>query len=114
MSYADRLGAPDFRVRYKWLPASEDGFFQRPFQHIRCDFSYVGDDIKKTGIYRIWPDFEGPDERPIPEGEEIPESGTTTCGSSIEKNTRTSIGSGRGLPYPTSGDSTTGSSRDLV
>ena len=78
MSYAHRLGEPDFRVRYKWLPASADGFFQRPFQHIRCDFSYAGDDIQKTGIYMIWPEFEDAEGLPIPEGHEIPEAGTAT------------------------------------
>lgn len=78
MSYANRLGEPDFRVRYQWLPASEDGFLQRPFQHIRCDFSYAGDDIQKTGIYMIWPEFEDGAGLPIPDGEAIPECGTAT------------------------------------
>ena len=78
MSYSDRSGEPDFRVQYRWLPPAEDGFFQQRFQHIRCDFSYEGDDIKKTGIYTIHPEFEDEKGRPIPEGEEIPEAGTAT------------------------------------
>jgi hypothetical protein len=52
----------------------EEGGRNRPvFQGLRCDFSYDGDDIKKTGIYMIHPEFEDEegnvildDEKPVP------------------------------------------------
>ena len=78
VNYSERLGKPDFRVRYRWFPPSEDGFFQRPFQHMRCDFSYEGDDVAKTGIYMIHPEFEDANHSPLPEGQEVPHSGTAT------------------------------------
>src|SRR5262249_24307456 len=71
-------GEPDFRVRYMWLPPAADGLVQRPHQHLRCDFAYAGDDIGKTGVYMIWPEFEDALGRPIPEGAEVPASGTAT------------------------------------
>jgi hypothetical protein len=79
MSYLERFGrSPDFRVRYQWLPQDDAEVRQRPFQHIRCDFSYEGDDIQRTGIYMIWPEFEDLSGQPIPESGPVPESGTAT------------------------------------
>lgn len=78
-AYAEQFGRqPDFRVRYVWLPQEDADVHQLPFQHMRSDFSYEGDEIAETGIYMIWPEFEDERGDPIPEGDEIPESGTAT------------------------------------
>ena len=72
MSYRERLGRPpDFRVRYRWL---DDG--QRPFQHMRCDFAYEGDDVERDGVHVISPEFEEADGRPLDESGPVPPSGT--------------------------------------
>ena len=79
MNYREQTGRePDFRVQYSWLSPIPGGFNQQPYQHMRCDFSYAGDDLAITGIYMIFPEFEDPHGVPIPEGARIPLSGTAT------------------------------------
>ena len=79
MRYRDQTGRkPDFRVRYQWLPQTFTGTNQKPFQHMRCDFAYDGDDIKQTGIYMIWPEFEDASGEPLDESSEVPTEGTAT------------------------------------
>ncbi|WBW98362.1 hypothetical protein [Oceanirhabdus sp. W0125-5] len=47
----------DFIVKYR-LYKVEEGGRKQTFQGYRCDFAYDGDDISKTGIYMIHPEFE--------------------------------------------------------
>lgn len=53
------VGHPqDFDVKYRLYSIEEGGRKNPPRQGYRCDFSYDGDDITKTGIYMIHPEFE--------------------------------------------------------
>lgn len=73
-TYLERTGRrPDFRVRHEWLRAVEGAW--QPVQHMRCDFSYDGDNTHRDGVYMIWPEFEDDDGTPIPEGSPIPMTG---------------------------------------
>jgi hypothetical protein len=75
ISYRDRR-TPDFRVRYRFLSEAEGGRKQLPFQHIRSDFLYGGDDPQKEGIWCIWPEFLAPDGTVLPEdGRSVPGEG---------------------------------------
>ena len=75
-SYRDRRGIdPDFRVRYRFLSAEDGGRKERPFQHIRSDFLYEGDDPKKDGIWCIWPEFLSADGTMFPDNERVPVEG---------------------------------------
>ena len=48
----------DFEVKYRFLSAVEGGRKTgSPFQGYRSDWAYEGDDISKTGIYMIHPEF---------------------------------------------------------
>jgi len=47
-----------------------------PFQGYRCDWAYDGDDIEKTGIYMIWPEFENESSEVIPEKQTVLPNGT--------------------------------------
>ncbi len=47
----------DFEARIRILRHDEGGRSKPPYNGIRWDFAYDGDDIEKTGIYMIWPDF---------------------------------------------------------
>ena len=60
---------PDFRVSYKWCSD------QKPYQHMRCDFAYAGDDITHNDIYKIHPEFERAPGDPYGKDEEIPKEG---------------------------------------
>lgn len=73
MSYEERLGHPqDFNVSYRFLSREEGGRVSGPpLQGYRCDFSYEGDDIQKTGIYMIWPEFEDERGKVLPEGARV-------------------------------------------
>jgi hypothetical protein len=67
---------PDFKVRYRFIPYSEGGRVQVPYQGYRSDFHYEGEDMQRDGIYMIWPEFLRPDGTILLETEEIvPESG---------------------------------------
>lgn len=48
----------DFKVLYRFLKNEDGTYIQKPFQGMRCDFAYDGDDVEETGIYMIWPEFE--------------------------------------------------------
>ena len=76
MSYAltaDR--PPDFRVRYRWVATSESVVKQQPFQHMRCDFAYAGDDLSKEPVYMILPEFEDDAKQPLSTHAVVPRSG---------------------------------------
>jgi hypothetical protein len=75
LTYAEqRRRKPDFRVRYRWIDEQSPSFHQKPFQHMRCDFSYESDD-GRDGLYMIWPEFEDAAEAPLAEGSPIPAEG---------------------------------------
>lgn len=69
-SYAEGSGRPpSFEVAYRFLSADEGGRRSPPYQHTRWDFLYEGDDPEVDSIWMIWPEFIGPDDRVLPEGE---------------------------------------------
>jgi len=75
-SYRERSGRQaDFRVRYRFLTEAEGGRHSLPFQHIRSDFLYEGDDPTTDGVWCIWPEFLGPAGHVIPEDERVPAEG---------------------------------------
>ena len=47
-----------------------------PYQGLKRDWAYVGDDINKTGIYMIWAELEDGDGQPLPVGILVPLQGT--------------------------------------
>jgi hypothetical protein len=80
MSYEERTGHPaDFEVRYRILTAEIGGRCTGPpHQNYRCDWAYDGDDISKTGLYMIYPQFLAEDGSVFPEGRPVPVSGLAT------------------------------------
>ena len=80
MNYAEQTGRqPDFEVHYRFFTHEEGGRLTGPpFQHIRCDWSYEGDDISKTGISMVWPEFLAKDGSIFSEGVQVPASGAAT------------------------------------
>jgi hypothetical protein len=77
MTYSKRTGrVQDFDVHYRFLFPDAGGLKSLPGQGYRCDWSYDGDDIKATGIYMIWPEFESDDGSIIPMGEYVLLEGT--------------------------------------
>ncbi len=60
---------PDFKVRYRFLSAAEGGRSTPPYQRIRWDFLYEGDDPRTDGIHMIWPEFISPAGSILGEGE---------------------------------------------
>ena len=80
MNYAERVkGLPDFEVGYRFLSEAEGGRKTGPpYQHYRCDWSYDGDDISKTGLYAIWPEFLDSDGQVFPDKIQISPTGKAT------------------------------------
>ena len=79
--YSETSGrSPDFRVRYEWLPQTEDEHYQRPFQHMRSDFLYEVDDPTKRdeGAWCIHPEFEAEDGSILDLDADVPQQGTAT------------------------------------
>ncbi|RQO56970.1 hypothetical protein DBR47_16885 [Paucibacter sp. KBW04] len=75
-SYRDQRGTgPDFRVRYRFLSESEGGRKTLPFQHIRSDFLYEGDDPLVDGIWCIWPEFVSAAGAVFPDDQCVPAEG---------------------------------------
>lgn len=76
-SYEKRLNhKADFRVKYTFR-SPENGGRQtgEPYQGIRSDFSFLGEDEKV--LYMIWPEFENQDGQLILEKNcRVPKSGT--------------------------------------
>jgi hypothetical protein len=67
----------DFEVQYRFYSPEEGGRpTGQPFLGYRCDWAYEGDDISKTGIYMIWPQFVAEDGGPLLKGASVPVSGT--------------------------------------
>lgn len=57
--YTEQRNHPqDFDIKYHFYSEQEGGRKSIPFQGYRCDFAYEGDDISKTGIFMIHPEFE--------------------------------------------------------
>lgn len=54
----DRKHKHDFKISYRFYLPDEGGRRLLPYQGYRCDFAYDGDDINKTGIFMIHPEFE--------------------------------------------------------
>lgn len=75
-SYRDtRRTEPDFRVRYRFLSEAEGGRKTLPFQHIRSDFLYEGDDPQADGIWCIWPEFVSADGAVLSDNQPVPVEG---------------------------------------
>jgi len=47
----------DFEASIRIFSTSEGGRVTPPFNGIRWDFAYAGDDVRTTGLSMIWPDF---------------------------------------------------------
>ena len=78
MSYEERLGFPcDFKVKYQFCEESEGGRTgsSRARATARTSRS-KNDDIRLTGLYMIWPEFEDGAGGVFPENHVIPKSGT--------------------------------------
>ena len=75
--YEKRTGRkPDFLVSYRFIPHSEGGRLQVPYQGYRSDLHYEGEVIEKDGIYMVHPEFLRPDGSVMLEDETlVPESG---------------------------------------
>ncbi|MCO7188577.1 MULTISPECIES: hypothetical protein [unclassified Pseudoalteromonas] len=74
-SYEDIHGHnQDFEVSYRLYSQSEGGL-ESPSQHMRCDFAYADDDIEKSGIYMIHPEFLDTNGKPLLAEEPIPSEG---------------------------------------
>src|SRR4051812_41788226 len=58
-AHHERREEPDFEVRYRFLTPDEGGRQTGPpYQgSYRSDWAYDGDDISRTGIHMIWPEF---------------------------------------------------------
>jgi hypothetical protein len=77
MSYEERLGFPcDFKVKYRFYDESEGGRPVPPRQGYHSDFAFESDDIRLTGLYMIWPEFEDDAGGILPENHVVPKSGT--------------------------------------
>ena len=68
---------PDFIVKYR-LYAPSNGGRKVTFQHLRCDFTYEGDDPQKDGIYMVHPEFLNESGSPLPEQAEVPLVGSAS------------------------------------
>ena len=62
----------DFEAQIRIFTEAQGGRKTAPFNGIRWDFAYEGEDIQKDGIFMIWPDFHDinhdslPKDRPLP------------------------------------------------
>ena len=66
----------DFEVKYRFFSIDEGGReIGAPFQDYRCDWAYEGDDIKKTGIYMIYPEFVDNDGNVLEKNVQVPAEG---------------------------------------
>lgn len=63
----------DFEAEITFLTESEGGRKTPPFNGIRWDFLYAGDDVK-DGVYMIWPEFTDQEGNAIPT--DVPLKGT--------------------------------------
>jgi len=69
--------SPDFEVQYRFLEAEEGGRSTGPpYQGFRRDWAHDGDDISRTGMFMIWPEFKDENGIPVPDGERVPAAGT--------------------------------------
>ena len=61
-------------VRYRFYTPEEGGrTMEPPYQGTyRSDWAYDGDDISRTGIHMIWPEFLGEDGLVLPDGAQVP------------------------------------------
>jgi hypothetical protein len=68
----------DFRVKYKWIESERAEIRQSPFQFMRCDFAYEGDDVTQSGVYMILPEFENAEGKSPGKDELIPAEGVAS------------------------------------
>ncbi len=67
----------DFEASIRIYREDEGGRVTPPYNGVRWDFAYEGDNIYKTGIYMIWPDFIDehgdslPSDAPLPIDQEL-------------------------------------------
>ena len=67
---------PDFEVSYRVLSEAEGGRKSGPpFQGYRPDWAYDGDDIPKTGLFMIWPEFLDSEGKVLPNESQAPVAG---------------------------------------
>lgn len=62
----------DFEATIRILRENEGGRHSAPFNGIRWDFAYEGDDISTTGIYMIYPDFINDQGESFPTDQPLP------------------------------------------
>ncbi len=63
------LRPADFEVSYSFLSFEEGGRQSGlPLQGYRCDWSYQGEDLEKSVVYMIWPEFEDDHGLALPAG----------------------------------------------
>ena len=62
----------DFEAQIRIFSHEEGGRITAPFNGIRWDFAYENDDIQKTGIYMIYPDFYDENGNSLPTNEPLP------------------------------------------
>lgn len=81
----------DFEVRYRFLSFEEGGRKTgTPFQDYRSDWAYEGDDIKKTGIYMIHPEFVDSNGKVLEKNTQVPDEGVAIM-SILNKELRETI-----------------------
>jgi len=62
----------DFEATIRILRMEEGGRLTPPFNGIRWDFAYAGDDITKAGLLMIWPDFVDGNGNSLPTDQALP------------------------------------------
>jgi hypothetical protein len=66
----------DFEVKYRFFSVEEGGRETgMPFQGYRSDWAYEGDDVKKTGVYMIHPEFIDSDGNVLEKDAQVPSEG---------------------------------------
>ena len=69
----------DFEVSYRFLSPEEGGRLTGlPLQGLKCDWAYDNDDIEKTGIWMIYPEFKDADGNILPYGVQALPQGTAS------------------------------------
>jgi hypothetical protein len=79
--YAEKLNRlPDFEVSYRFYSEAEGGRKDNHpvFQNYRSNWSFDGDDIEKTGLFPIWPEFLDSHGEVWPDANPVPISGKAT------------------------------------
>lgn len=70
---------PDFEVNYRFYVESEGGRKSgSPLQHYRCDWAYESDDVSRSGVFMIYPEFLDANGEVIQDKVRVPISGRAT------------------------------------